>query len=71
MRRDQPTFDVPPAALEAACPHCGARNAALESLFGGSVSEVMLRCRGCHAIYHWVKWVEEPRQIEPRKDFRR
>ena len=58
MRRDPPGFEIPPEAVDAACPHCGARNTELESLFGGSVSEVMLRCRACQTIFHWVKWVD-------------
>lgn len=58
MRRDPPSFEVPPEALEAPCPHCGARTIELESLFGGSVSEIMLRCTGCNTVFHWVKWIE-------------
>jgi uncharacterized Zn finger protein len=68
MRRDPPPFEAPRAALEAACPHCSAHDAVLESLFGGSVSEIMLRCRSCHSIFHWVKWVEEPTHLDLAKE---
>ena len=59
MRREPPPFEVPPEAADATCPHCGARNIELESLFGGSVSEVMLRCQECRTIFHWLKWIED------------
>lgn len=27
----------------------------MESLFGGSVSEVLFRCSVCRSFFHWVK----------------
>jgi hypothetical protein len=60
MRRRPPSFEAPPEALGAACPHCGTCNAEVESLFGGSVSEMMLRCRACMTVFHWVKWIDQP-----------
>jgi len=39
-----------------ACPYCGSEDLTVQSLFGGSVSEVMFRCNGCKTCFNWVKW---------------
>jgi len=38
------------------CPHCQSERIELVSLFGGSVSESLLRCKDCQSVFNWVKW---------------
>lgn len=38
------------------CPHCGGEDLVVQSLFGGSISEVLFRCNGCKTCFNWVKW---------------
>ena len=55
-RRAPSTFPVPPEVLEAHCPHCDGARVKVASLFGGSVSEMLLECRDCRSFFHWMKW---------------
>ena len=45
-----------PDYSEIRCPHCGAAEIKLESLFGNSVSEMLFRCQKCMSFFNWMKW---------------
>ena len=48
--RDDPDF------AEVKCPECNSHDVALESLFGGAVSELLFFCNPCGSCFTWVKW---------------
>ncbi|WP_419461354.1 hypothetical protein [Agrobacterium tumefaciens] len=53
-------------AISVRCTHCDGENVCMESLFGGSVSEVLYRCLDCRSFFHWVKWRDDVSQREDR-----
>lgn len=38
------------------CPACGSIRVELQSLFGGSASELLFYCNGCRSCFSWLKW---------------
>jgi hypothetical protein len=38
------------------CTYCDSDAVAVESLFAGTPSELLLRCRTCGSFFHWMKW---------------
>ncbi len=55
-RHALPTFSIPPELHDVKCPHCNGAGVSVASLFGGSVSEILLQCDACRSFFHWVKW---------------
>lgn len=55
-RHASPTFAIPSELHGVKCPHCNGDGVSVASLFGGSVSEILLQCDACHSFFHWVKW---------------
>jgi transposase-like protein len=55
----EPSFELPLDTSKVTCPHCESSAVEIESPFGGSVSEVLFRCRQCKSFFHWVKWQPE------------
>jgi C4-type Zn-finger protein len=39
-----------------ACPWCESEDTEVISPFGGTVSEVSMRCRSCKSTFGWMKW---------------
>ena len=39
-----------------ACPWCESTNTHVVSPFGGTVSEVLMKCEGCKSTFGWMKW---------------
>ena len=39
-----------------ACPWCHSQNTEVASPFGGTVSEIIFRCRDCKNAFGWMKW---------------
>ena len=58
-KRVPSAFPVPPEVLGVHCPHCDGARVAVASLFGGSVSEMLLECHDCRSFFHWMKFASE------------
>ncbi len=41
---------------QVACPWCGSTNTRVSSPFGGTVSEITMRCDDCETGFGWMKW---------------
>ena len=39
-----------------ACPWCESTNTRVVSPFGGTVSEISMRCDDCNSTFGWMKW---------------
>jgi C4-type Zn-finger protein len=39
-----------------ACPWCKSINTEVANPFGGTVSEIIFRCRDCNNAFGWMKW---------------
>jgi hypothetical protein len=39
-----------------ACPWCESTETHVVSPFGGTVSEVLFKCRDCESTFGWMKW---------------
>ncbi|HEY4868357.1 MAG: hypothetical protein M3075_02915 [Candidatus Dormibacteraeota bacterium] len=56
---------MPPAEPEAPrsaphCPHCGAADSEVISLFGAQAMTLQYRCRRCGTCYEALKYEEQP-----------
>jgi C4-type Zn-finger protein len=41
---------------QVACPWCGSKNTRVASPFGGTVSEISMKCEECQSTFGWMKW---------------
>lgn len=41
---------------QVACPWCESKNTQVVSPFGGTVSEISMKCNDCHSTFGWMKW---------------
>ena len=41
---------------QVACPWCESKNTFVVSPFGGTVSEISMKCNDCHSTFGWMKW---------------
>ena len=41
---------------QVACPWCESKNTRMASLFGGTVSEISMRCEDCNSTFGGRKW---------------
>ncbi len=39
-----------------ACPWCESTNTSVISPFGGTVSEISMKCDDCKSTFGWMKW---------------
>jgi hypothetical protein len=39
-----------------ACPWCESTNTHVVSPFGGTVSEISMKCDACNSTFGWMKW---------------
>lgn len=39
-----------------ACPWCESNNTHVVSPFGGTVSEISMKCDACNSTFGWMKW---------------
>ncbi|MFK8047028.1 MAG: hypothetical protein AB8B81_01215 [Halioglobus sp.] len=39
-----------------ACPWCDSHNTCVVSPFGGTVSEISMKCNDCQSSFGWMKW---------------
>ncbi|MGP4727579.1 PaaD-like zinc ribbon domain-containing protein [Agrobacterium deltaense] len=66
LRSRETSSSVTNPPISVRCTHCDGDNVRMESLFGGSVSEVLYRCLDCRSFFHWVKWRDDLRQKEEK-----
>ena len=41
---------------QVACPWCESKSTFVVSPFGGTVSEISMKCNDCHSTFGWMKW---------------
>ncbi len=41
---------------QVACPWCESANTHVVSPFGGTVSEISMKCDDCNSTFGWMKW---------------
>ncbi|MEP1473033.1 MAG: hypothetical protein ABJK25_18800 [Halieaceae bacterium] len=41
---------------QVACPWCESKQTEVVSPFGGTVSEISMKCNDCHSTFGWMKW---------------
>jgi len=41
---------------QVACPWCESKNTHVVSPFGGTVSEISMKCDDCNSTFGWMKW---------------
>ncbi|MEH6592560.1 MAG: hypothetical protein V7746_20000 [Halioglobus sp.] len=41
---------------QVACPWCESKNTQVVSPFGGTVSEISMKCNDCQSTFGWMKW---------------
>ncbi len=41
---------------QVACPWCDSTNTHVVSPFGGTVSEISMKCDDCKSTFGWMKW---------------
>ena len=44
------------------CPWCNSQETHVVSPFGGTVSEILMKCDNCKNTFGWMKWEHRKRQ---------